>query len=57
MGPTLEPGPPRYIDRFPSEAAVLAAPEGWADDLPDDPWAPRFPQYLDPTADWKANRK
>lgn len=41
---------PAYVETFGPEAARLEAPVGWDADLPDDPYAPRFPQYPDPTA-------
>lgn len=40
---------PAYAADFGAAADVLKAPEGWDHDLPDDPWAPRFPLYPNPT--------
>jgi len=40
---------PDYLDRFPAAAATLTAPEGWDEHLPDDPYAPRFDRYPEPT--------
>lgn len=35
---------PDYVVAFGPEADVAKAPEGWDRDLPEDPWAPRFPR-------------
>ncbi|CAN5550143.1 hypothetical protein BH24ACT4_BH24ACT4_21400 [soil metagenome] len=40
---------PDYVAAFGPEAARLDAPEGWDADLPDDPYAHRFPQHPDPS--------
>jgi uncharacterized protein YndB with AHSA1/START domain len=41
---------PRYVADFGPAADVLRAPEGWDRDLPEDPYAPRFPQRPDPSS-------
>lgn len=40
---------PDYVVTFGPDADVLKAPDGWDSDLPDDPYAPRFPQHPNPT--------
>ena len=44
---------PAYVAAFGADADRIKAPEGWADDLPADPYTPRFPQHPNPT-EWKA---
>lgn len=39
---------PSYVAAFGPDADELRAPAGWDRDLPDDPYAPRFPQHPDP---------
>lgn len=43
---------PAYVAAFGPEADVLHAPADWDADLPDDPYAPRFPQHPNPTEPW-----
>lgn len=40
---------PSYVEAFGPSADVLIAPPHWDRDLPDDPYAPRFPQHPNPT--------
>ena len=42
---------PAYVVAFGPAAAVLRAPDGWDDELPEDPYAPRFPQHLNAPSD------
>lgn len=37
-----------YVAGFGPDAAVVRAPDGWDRDLPDDPYAPRFPRHPEP---------
>lgn len=39
---------PAYVAAFGPVADVLKAPDGWDRDLPDDPYAPRFPRHPEP---------
>lgn len=38
---------PGYVEAFGPDGARLGAPDGWDADLPDDPYAPRFPRHPD----------
>lgn len=40
---------PAYVAAFGPRANVLKAPQGWDRDLPDEPYAPRFPRHPTPT--------
>ena len=39
---------PAYVAAFGPAADVLRAPGGWDHDLPEDPYAPRFPHHSEP---------
>lgn len=47
---------PAYIAAFGPSADVLKAPHDWDRRMPDDPYAPRFPQHPNPTDPWNGEQ-